>query len=135
MQKTVHRSSFIVVAEDDEEMRKLLVGCLQKEGYRAMGVRNALELLDYTGPETALPSNPEPDLIISDIRMPGVTGLSFLEGLKSMNSPIPVIIITAFGSPEIHQEALRLGAAAVFDKPFDMDHLKESVKEILGGDE
>jgi len=67
------------------------------------------------------------DLIVSDIRMPGWSGLDVLAGLKHADVRIPMVLITAFGDDETHRQASHLGAVAVVDKPFDMDHLCDVV--------
>ena len=71
------------------------------------------------------------DLIISDIRMPGITGIEVLEGLHAHENCPPMILITAFGDKETHAQAHRLGAAAIFDKPFDIEDLLANVRETL----
>jgi DNA-binding response OmpR family regulator len=63
--------------------------------------------------------------------MPGVTGLEVLEGTREYKEFPPMILITAFGDEETHDQARRLGAAAIFDKPFDIDELLAKVREIL----
>jgi DNA-binding response OmpR family regulator len=125
-------SSSILLAEDDEEMRKLLALMLRKEGYRVCECMDGLSLLDMLSPYF-LPGqeHEDVDLIISDIRMPGVTGLEILMGANELDDFPPIILITAFGDKEIHVQAKRLGAAALFDKPFDLDELMKKVAEIL----
>ena len=70
-------------------------------------------------------------MIISDIRMPGLTGIEILEGLHTLESFPPMILITAFSDEETHAKAHRLEAAAIFDKPFDIEDLLAKVREIL----
>jgi DNA-binding NtrC family response regulator len=68
------------------------------------------------------------DLIITDVRMHGVTGLEILAGLRENDWSTPVILMTAFGDAELHAEAMRLGALAVLDKPFELDALRTLVR-------
>ena len=126
----------VLLAEDDEEMRRLLDQALRKEGYDVSQCSNGLSLLDKLGnklrvPETLGRDPEEFDLIISDIRMPGVTGLSVLEGIRLFEGFPPMILITAFGDDATHSKADKLGAAAVFDKPFEIEDLLAKVHEIL----
>ena len=71
------------------------------------------------------------DVIVSDERMPGVLGSEVLAGLREAQWPTPFILITGFGDEKTHQEAFRLGASAVFDKPFDLDDLRQTIADVL----
>jgi DNA-binding response OmpR family regulator len=125
-------SSRILLAEDDKEMRSLMALMLRKEGYRVAECPDGLSLLDSLS-FFFLPGEEHEnyDLIISDIRMPGVTGMEMLMGASELDNFPPIILITAFGDKETHMQAERLGAAALFDKPFDMDEMLKKVREIL----
>ena len=108
---------------------------LRKSGYEVIECSDGTGMLTYLA-AFLLPGEfaREPvDLIISDIRMPGVTGLEVLEGKPEDRDFPPMILITAFGDEETHTQAKKFGAAAFFDKPFDVDVLLEKVKEILSG--
>jgi DNA-binding response OmpR family regulator len=70
-------------------------------------------------------------LIVADIRMPGLTGLDVLAILRCANCTTPVILITAFGDEATHAEGRELGAAAVFDKPFNVEDLRSAVVETM----
>jgi DNA-binding response OmpR family regulator len=121
----------ILLAEDDYDMRKLLTWSLSKSGYEVIECPDGIHLLDHV--RTFFPpAEPEDfDLIISDIRMPGITGLEVLEGTREYKEFPPMILITAFGDEETHEQARRLGAVAIFDKPFEIDDLLTKVREIV----
>ncbi len=126
------RAPRILVAEDDDEMRALLASVLRGDGYDVTEVSDGLGLLHrlmYSkilfGDESGF------DLIISDIRMPDITGLDFLAGMQDDEYIPPVILITAFGDMRTHAEAERLGAMALFDKPLDMDDFRVAVRGAL----
>jgi two-component system response regulator (stage 0 sporulation protein F) len=127
-----NNSPSILLAEDDEEMRSLLALMLRKEGYRVTECTNGVSLLDMLS-SFFLPGEEREnfDLIISDIRMPGITGMEMLMGANELDNFPPIILITAFGDKETHMQAERLGAAALFDKPFDIDELLKKVHAIL----
>jgi DNA-binding NtrC family response regulator len=121
------RSARVLLAEDDREMRTLLARILRRAN---------IELVEATNGEDALAriyeadhaARPHPfDLVIADIRMPGCSGLDLLARLRERDWKTPVILITGFGNPETHAEAKRLGAYAIFDKPFDFDDLKNAM--------
>jgi two-component system response regulator (stage 0 sporulation protein F) len=130
---THNRNSFsILLAEDDKEMRSLMALMLRKEGYQVCECTDGLSLLDMLS-SFFLPGEEYEnfDLIISDIRMPGVTGMEILMGSNELDNFPPIILITAFGDKETHVQAERLGAAALFDKPFDIDEMLKMVRAIL----
>jgi DNA-binding response OmpR family regulator len=122
----------ILVAEDDQEMRALLTQSLRWAGYRVTECVDGWDLLSHLG-SYLIPQNHENiDLVISDIRMPGLTGLEILRGTRGTRRFPPVILITAFGDDETHAEAARLGAA-MLDKPFDMNEMLATVASTISG--
>jgi len=130
-----HSRPKVLVGEDDAEMRSVLSESLREKGYEVVECPDGLKVLDRLSsvllPSTVTSREPEHyDLIISDIRMPGVNGMSILEGVKLFERFPPMILITAFGDEETHAEASRLGVAAMFDKPFDIDALMQKVEEL-----
>ena len=122
----------ILLAEDNDEMRSLLALMLRKEGYRVtecpdgISLLNQLSFLFLPGQE-----HEEADLIISDIRMQGVTGMEILMGAKENADSPPIILITAFGDEKTHAQAEQFEAAAIFDKPFDVADLLAKVRELV----
>jgi CheY-like chemotaxis protein len=122
----------ILLAEDNGEMRSLLALMLRKEGYRVSECPDGFSLLEMLSSFFLTGEEYENfDLIISDIRMPGVTGMEILAGTVKLDNFPPIILITAFGDKETHLEAERLGAAALFDKPFDIEDMLKKVRSIL----
>ncbi len=120
----------ILLAEDNYEMRKLLLWSLRRNGYTVVECPDGACILKKLGLTGEEPGG-KFDLIISDIRMPGVTGLEVLEGANIFDELPPIILITAFPDKETLAEAERLGAAAVFAKPFDVDELLLKVRQTL----
>ena len=121
----------ILLAEDDYEMRALLGESLRMAGYEVVICSNGWGLLEELGGYVLPgPQHKHVDLVISDIRMPGITGFEILEGLQDLENCPPIILITAFGDREAHERAVQYGAAAMFDKPFDMDELLDKVRNI-----
>lgn len=134
MVTTVQRSldgANILMAEDDDEFRRLLIENFEQQGCQVTAVRNGLDLVGQLRCLEALSCPEDFDLIISDIRMPGVTGLSVLEGLQSFPEVPPVVLITAFGDESTHAEAKRMGAVAVIDKPFTMRDLISTAERCV----
>jgi len=120
----------ILLAEDNHEMRTLLSMSLRKNGYEVTEFADGHHMLDYYFCADPVQTDAAVDLIISDIRMPFLTGMEILEGLHNSEGFPPIILITAFGDEETHKQAYMLGAAAVFDKPFDIEELINKVQTI-----
>ncbi|HZM17667.1 MAG TPA: response regulator [Candidatus Krumholzibacteria bacterium] len=125
----VSRRARVLLAEDDDEMRYLLAGALLKQGHDVVPMPNGLQLLEEVA--TSERRGDPVDVVITDVRMPGVTGLEALEWLRELGCRAPLLVITAFGDEPTHAEARRLGATAVLDKPFDMEVLTRLVEEVL----
>lgn len=121
----------VLLAEDDRELRLLLATALRRDGYEVLEAHDAKHLLELMG-EALVSGNGAPvDVVVSDIRMPGASGLDLLAGLRRDDWTTPVVLITAFGDPETHAEAYRLGADAVLDKPLDVDDLRQVVQTLV----
>ena len=121
----------ILVAEDDRAMRKLIARTLRNDGHRvteAASGRDAVQRLGNAIHEGGVRFY---DLVISDIRMPGPSGLELLSGLRAGDWSVPVILVTAFGDAETHRQARRLGAVSVLDKPFNLELLSWLVRRLL----
>jgi DNA-binding response OmpR family regulator len=127
------RRARVLVAEDDAAMRDLIASDLRREGYEVVVAGSAEELFARIG-RIAVRGGGSPEsiaVIISDIRMPGLSGMDVLSAVRGASWRTPVILITAFGSEEIHREAAELGARAVLDKPFTMERLRDLVRQTV----
>jgi two-component system, NtrC family, response regulator PilR len=114
----------ILVVDDERSMRELLAIVLKREGY---------EVLLAPDGKTALAAleRGAVDLLVSDIKMPDMTGLDLLRAAKGADPSMEAIMMTAFASQETAIEALRLGARDYLIKPFDVDELKLKARERL----
>ncbi len=121
----------LLLAEDDLEMRRLLATRLRRLGFEVVEVADGWQLLELAM-AGATDGSPSVGLVISDVRMPGLTGLEVLARLRRSAYPAPVILVTAFGDRATHAEATRLGAAAVLDKPFELDELCRAALAAMG---
>jgi CheY-like chemotaxis protein len=122
----------ILLAEDDADMRRLLAQTLAQEGYSVTECSNGIQLLDHLSGFLDLRPLEPFDVIISDIRMPGLTGLEILEGLHGDAGLPPMILITAFGDEATHSAAQHAGALITLDKPFEVEELLAIVRQALG---
>lgn len=123
----------VLLAEDDGAMRALLAQALRRDGFDVVEVADGAALVLEIGTrlQQRREDRPSVHLIVSDIRMPVISGLEVLSALRQAQWGVPVVLITAFGDDEVHAEAERLGAVAVFDKPFDVDDFRTAVA-VLG---
>lgn len=119
----------VLVAEDDREMLHLLSWELLAAGLDVIPCRDGTQVLERLGPRSRLLHGL--DLIVSDFRMPGATGLEVLGVLNEMDSHPPLILLTAFGDEDLYIKARKLGAADVIDKPFEIRELLARIHEIL----
>lgn len=118
----------ILLAEDDRALRDLLAAELRKDGHTVIPIADgwmlggilAITLVNGSGA-------PRNVVVVSDVRMPGKDGLSVLREFRDRGWCPPFIMITAFGDRDVHREAADLGAAALFDKPFDTYDLRTAV--------
>ena len=121
----------VLLAEDDSEMRRLLTRALTRDGHKVVAVENGLALLAllHADRAAAIPF----DLLVTDLRMPGMGGLAVIRELRAWGSSLPILLITAFSTEETLAMASDLNVAAVFSKPFDIDDLRTAVLYVLDG--
>jgi two-component system NtrC family response regulator len=114
----------ILVVDDEEAQRKVLAGFLRKRGYAILTAASVDEALDLARTKVI-------DLVLSDLRMPGRTGLDLVQELRGINPEIPVVVITAFGTVDSAVNAMKGGAADYLTKPVDLDELEVIVGRHL----
>ncbi len=115
----------ILIVDDELSMREFLKILLEKEGYETLTAADGGEAV------TTL-SKGDVDLIISDIRMPGMDGLALLDHAKEADVSIPVVLITAYASPEDAVLAMKSGAYDYITKPFKVDEILSIVSAAIG---
>jgi len=119
-------SESILLIEDDPSGRELGLFNLKKAGFRVDAVADGSAGIERFDPARH-------DLVITDVKMPGVSGLEVLERVKERSPDTPVIVITAFGDVELAVQAMKAGAADFIGKPFNRDHLLLAVQKALEG--
>jgi len=110
-----HQGSVLVV-DDDNTLRATLEKIFAKAGYETLGARNgqdAIKLVVERGW----------DLVLADLKMPGKDGLTLLDEIRVLRPESKVVIMTAYGTDETHEEALRRGAYAYLNKPVSRGEL------------
>jgi CheY-like chemotaxis protein len=123
----------ILLAEDDPTMRELVATVLRADGYGVLEASDGAELLARIEAAIADPGRRAPpiSLLVSDVRMPGMSGLDVLALLRCGHWTTPVILVTAFPEAAVRWEAMQLGATAVLEKPVDIDVLRAAVCRAL----
>lgn len=114
----------VLIVDDQYGIRALLYEVFGKEGYHTFQAANGKQALQIVQEE-------RPDLVILDMKIPGMDGLQILRELKKINSEIKVIMMTAYGELDMIKEASSLGALTHFTKPFDIDELLMVVRQQL----
>jgi len=112
----------ILVIEDEEKLRRVVQLQLQTSGYDVELAATA---------EEGLAAAERADLVLTDLRLPGMSGLDFLERMHTAKPGLPIVMMTAFGSVETAVEAMKKGAADFLVKPFSLDHLTAVVGKAL----
>src|SRR5271166_3544565 len=112
----------ILVIEDEEKYRRVIGLHLSSAGYEVKAAGTAEDGLRLAG---------EVDLILTDLKLPGMDGLAFIEKIRAQNTHTPVIVMSAFGTIENAVEAMKKGAVDFIPKPFSLDHLTVVVEKAL----
>jgi DNA-binding response OmpR family regulator len=121
----------VLLAEDDADLRALLAQEFRWRGYLVTECADGPELVSKLGTYLLFGPPTGFDLVVSDIQMPGATALEILEAMRECEGVPPVILITGFPSEDAKASALRLGVAAVFDKPFEFDDLMATAADLI----
>ncbi|WP_141430951.1 response regulator [Bacillus sp. 03113] len=114
----------ILIVDDQFGIRILLNEVLQKEGYETFQAANGLQALQIVEEHS-------PDLMLLDMKIPGMDGIEILKRMKVKDKNLQVIIMTAYGELDMIQEAKNLGAITHFAKPFDIDEIRAAVRKYI----
>ena len=114
----------ILVVDDEASQRELVAGYLKKQGYQVLAAGGGEQALEIFRREPM-------ELILTDQRMPDLSGLDLLKAVRSINPEIQVIVMTAYGNVETAVEAMRDGAADYLTKPLNLDELRQKIQRIV----
>ena len=114
----------ILIVDDEKHYRLILSEVLQEEGYESFTAASGMEALDILKSQII-------DLVLTDVKMPGMSGIDLLENIKEINPDLPVIIMTAFGSVEKAVEAMQKGAYTFILKPFENEALIAHIEKSI----
>lgn len=117
----------VLVADDDEDMRALVIEALRASGCATVEACDGNEVLALLREALDNPAL-RPDVIVADVKMPGMSGFGVLAALRRAQWDLPVVMITVVSDESIYTVAKRLGAVGVLHKPFDPDDLVTAVR-------
>jgi DNA-binding response OmpR family regulator len=120
----------VLLAEDDHAFRAVVREALEADGYQVTDVATGRALLAALAEARALPDHPGWDLVLSDVRMPGLGGLDVLERHYAHDPDARFLLFTAFGDAATHARASEFGVE-VLDKPFELDELLARARRLL----
>lgn len=115
----------LLVVEDRDSLRRMLERALAGEGYRVVAVASGEEGIERLSAE-------EFDLVLTDLKLPGASGLDVLEAARERRPGVPVVLLTGYGSVPTAVEAMRGGAYHFLEKPVEIDDLTRLVAEAIG---
>jgi len=118
--------SRILIVDDEPDMRLAVRNVLKLRGYEVSEAGDGPSAL-------AMAKNSRPDLVLLDIRLPGMDGIEVLEGLKKIDGTLPVVMITGYGHIQSAVDVMKLGASEYLQKPFENAQLVETVKKFVQG--
>src|SRR5712672_164123 len=114
----------ILIVEDEAKMRRLLELNLADDGFSTLSAGDAETGLKLLRENTV-------DLVLTDLKLPGMNGLEFLQGVKRQNAALPVVVMTAFGTVETAVEAMKTGASDYVLKPFSLGEMRMVIRKEL----
>jgi FixJ family two-component response regulator len=114
----------VAVVDDDESIRAALIPALESIGLQAVGFDSADAFLGFD-------RLADVGCLVTDLKMPGVSGLELTAKLRGEGYAIPTVIMTAHGASEARSQAMAAGAIAYLDKPFDVNSLLETVRSLI----
>ncbi len=117
----------VLVTDDEEDIREVVADRLTHWGYEVAEAEDGVECLEQLDTFAA-------DLLVLDLRMPRMDGLTVLRTLRERGSHVPVLILSASSERNIAEDTMAEGAAAYMLKPFDPDALRAKVAELLAGE-
>ena len=114
----------VLIVDDEESMQRFLSIMLKKDRFHVLTAGSGEDGL-------ALLAKAEVDVVIQDLKMPGMDGLTLLKSIRERKPKMPVIVITAFSTWDTAVQAMRMGAYGYIKKPFDTDHIRATINRAL----
>lgn len=125
------RRARVLLAEDDHDVLIGIAQLLERGGYEVRSVCDGGELLDAVTGCVLGGGDLPADALITDVRMPGINGLSVVEGLRAQGFVEPIVVMSAFGDAELRARVAQLPNVVFLAKPFDPHELEETLATLL----
>lgn len=122
--KPRRRDEHLLVVDDEQDVRESLMKLLTMEGYQVTTAESGAVALEQAKSRSF-------DLALTDLRMPGMSGVETLMGLKQLHPRMPVIVVTGYASREMTDRCMREGAYGYVMKPFELNHLLRLIEEAI----
>jgi DNA-binding response OmpR family regulator len=116
------KETTVLIVDDERDLREALAFDFRRKGFRALVAASGSEGLSLLATDVV-------DIVLTDKNMPGLSGPEFITKIRETGSAVPIILFVSDGSLA-EAEAIRLGASAVFSKPFALRELREAVKKL-----
>lgn len=123
------RRKTVLIADDDDDMRALVATVMRHDGFEVLEARDGAEMVELL--EAMDRPSRRPDFIVTDVLMPGLSGLSILNVLRRAPWNVPILVITALGPQTFHDYARKLGATSTLRKPFDAEALRIAIVDAF----
>lgn len=114
----------VLIVDDQYGIRLLLSEIFTKDGYQTFQAANGKAAIEIVKSESL-------DIVLLDMKLPGMDGLEILKHIKKIDNQMKVVMMTAYGELDMLEEAKSYGVINHFTKPFDIDELRNAVKEVL----
>lgn len=120
----------VLIVDDDADVRELIAERMREDGIEVLQASSSLEGLEQIG--CGLTATPPRyfDLILSDVTMPSGGGLDLLWTLRMSDYPVPIVLLSGYVDETTRARAIKMGATAVLDKPFDLERLHDLVLRV-----
>ncbi|MEZ4320299.1 MAG: response regulator [Myxococcota bacterium] len=126
------RRRSVLLAEDDPQLRGLMSAALRRAGAEVLSFPDGIALANQLD-RAVLGGDPLPDLVITDLAMPGMSGMRVVSALRRNRWPIPVLVVTAYADSEMRHAAKVLGSVTVLEKPIELEALCAAARIAWGG--
>ncbi len=122
--KKLNKAKKVLIIDDEESIRKILSIILKTEGYAVTEVKDSKEAIKIISKDSF-------NLIITEISMPNVDGLTLIKEIETVSPNVPVVVISAIGTKNIIKKVINAGACSYLIKPFDYIKLKNAVRNLI----